>query len=91
MHLLCLFLSVQPNLQTRAQKEGSESEQFWELLGGKTEYRSQKITKEPESDPHLFSCSFTKGTEDHICFHKLFKPKLIYAHNDSVSFSFQTF
>ncbi|KAL0798285.1 hypothetical protein Bca101_053459 [Brassica carinata] len=51
---------IKPNLQTRAQKEGSESEQFWELLGGKTEYRSQKLTKEPESDPHLFSCSFTK-------------------------------
>ncbi|KAF3544142.1 hypothetical protein DY000_02010247 [Brassica cretica] len=51
---------IKPNLQTRAQKEGSESEQFWELLGGKSEYRSQKRTKEPESDPHLFSCSFTK-------------------------------
>ncbi|XP_018451220.1 villin-4 [Raphanus sativus] len=51
---------IKPNLQTRAQKEGSESEQFWELLGGKTEYRSQKLTKEPESDPHLFSCSFSK-------------------------------
>ncbi|KAL0739201.1 hypothetical protein Bca4012_015411 [Brassica carinata] len=51
---------IKPNLQTRAQKEGSESEQFWELLGGKTEYSSQKLTKEPESDPHLFSCTFTK-------------------------------
>ncbi|KAL0876897.1 hypothetical protein Bca101_026602 [Brassica carinata] len=38
---------IKPNLQTRAQKEGSESEQFWELLGGKTEYSSQKLTKEP--------------------------------------------
>ncbi|XP_018471331.2 villin-4 [Raphanus sativus] len=51
---------IKPNLQTRAQKEGSESEQFWELLGGKAEYSSQKLTKEPESDPHLFSCTFTK-------------------------------
>ncbi|KAL0763478.1 hypothetical protein Bca101_079629 [Brassica carinata] len=51
---------IKPNLQTRAQKEGSESDQFWELLGGKTEYSSQKLTKEPESDPHLFSCTFTK-------------------------------
>ncbi|KAH0935828.1 hypothetical protein HID58_012945 [Brassica napus] len=51
---------IKPNLQTRAQKEGSESEQFWELLGGKTEYSSQKLTKEPESDPHLFSCTFSK-------------------------------
>ncbi|CAN8326574.1 unnamed protein product [Cochlearia groenlandica] len=55
---------IKPNLQTRAQKEGSESEQFWELLGGKSEYSSQKLTKEPESDPHLFSCTFTKGTKD---------------------------
>ncbi|CAH2077503.1 unnamed protein product [Thlaspi arvense] len=52
---------IKPNLQTRAQKEGSESEQFWELLGGKAEYLSQKLTKEPESDPHLFSCTFTKA------------------------------
>ncbi|XP_010525718.1 PREDICTED: villin-4 [Tarenaya hassleriana] len=52
---------IKPNLQTRAQKEGSESEQFWELLGGKSEYGSQKITREPESDPHLFSCTFSKG------------------------------
>jgi hypothetical protein len=51
---------IKPNQQSRAQKEGSESEQFWELLGGKAEYSSQKLTKEPERDPHLFSCTFTK-------------------------------
>lgn len=52
---------VQPNLQSKSQKEGAESEQFWELLEGKSEYPSQKIAREPESDPHLFSCTFSKG------------------------------
>ncbi|XWS28120.1 hypothetical protein CRYUN_Cryun25bG0038100 [Craigia yunnanensis] len=52
---------IKPNLQSKPQKEGSESEQFWELLGGKSEYPSQKISREPEGDPHLFSCTFSKG------------------------------
>ncbi|KAK6944212.1 Gelsolin-like domain, partial [Dillenia turbinata] len=49
-----------PDVQSKPQKEGSESEQFWELLGGKSEYPSQKITRDPEGDPHLFSCTFSK-------------------------------
>ncbi|KAL9686046.1 hypothetical protein QQ045_023501 [Rhodiola kirilowii] len=53
---------IKPNVQSKPQKEGSESDHFWELLGGKTEYSSQKISKLTENDPHLFSCSFTKGT-----------------------------
>ncbi|XP_007014317.2 PREDICTED: villin-4 [Theobroma cacao] len=52
---------IKPNLQSKPQKEGSESELFWELLGGKSEYPSQKISREPEGDPHLFSCTFAKG------------------------------
>ncbi|KAJ3693444.1 hypothetical protein LUZ60_008924 [Juncus effusus] len=52
---------IKPNLQTKTQKEGAESEQFWNILGGKTEYPSKKITKEQEGDPHLFSCTFSKG------------------------------
>ncbi|KAF5742910.1 Villin 4 isoform 2 [Tripterygium wilfordii] len=52
---------IKPNLQSRPQKEGVESEQFWDLLGGKAEYSSQKIGREAESDPHLFSCTFAKG------------------------------
>ncbi|GAV76012.1 Gelsolin domain-containing protein/VHP domain-containing protein, partial [Cephalotus follicularis] len=51
---------IKPNVQCKPQKEGAESEQFWELLGGKTEYPSQKIGRESESDPHLFSCTFSK-------------------------------
>lgn len=52
---------IKPNLQCKIQKEGAESEQFWQLLGEKTEYPSQKISRDPESDPHLFSCHFSKG------------------------------
>ena len=58
---------MQPNEHTKAQKEGSECEQFWELLGGKSEYPSQKIKKDGESDPHLFSCTFSNGKT--ICQH----------------------
>uniref|UniRef100_A0A6N2M4K4 Gelsolin-like domain-containing protein n=1 Tax=Salix viminalis TaxID=40686 RepID=A0A6N2M4K4_SALVM len=52
---------IKPNMQSKPQKEGSESEQFWDLLGGKSEYPSQKLAREAESDPHLFSCIFSKG------------------------------
>ncbi|XP_076954300.1 villin-4-like [Bidens hawaiensis] len=52
---------IKPNMQSKLQKEGSESEQFWEILGGKSEYPSQKIARVAESDPHLFSCTFLKG------------------------------
>lgn len=52
---------MQPNLQSKTQKEGAESEQFWDLLGGKSEYPSQKIGRDAESESHLFSCTFIKG------------------------------
>ncbi|KAF2309633.1 hypothetical protein GH714_004387 [Hevea brasiliensis] len=54
---------IKPNVQSKPQKEGSESEQFWDLLGGKTEYPSQKIGREAEKDPRLFSCTFSNGQE----------------------------
>ncbi|KAG6587739.1 Villin-4, partial [Cucurbita argyrosperma subsp. sororia] len=55
------FLDViKPNCQSRPQKESTESEQFWELLGGKLEYPTQKIARNNESDTHLFSCTFSK-------------------------------
>ncbi|OAY85038.1 Villin-4 [Ananas comosus] len=37
---------IKPNLQSRAQREGAETEHFWSLLGGKSEYPSQKIVTE---------------------------------------------
>ncbi|XP_068652517.1 villin-4-like isoform X2 [Aristolochia californica] len=49
---------IKPNVQPKPQKEGAESEQFWDLLGGKREYPSQKLGKDTENDPHLFSCTF---------------------------------
>jgi len=52
---------IKPNLQSRSQKEGSETDQFWSLLGGKFEYPSQKIGRGNESDAHLFSCILSKG------------------------------
>ncbi|MFS7905983.1 putative villin/Gelsolin, ADF-H/Gelsolin-like domain superfamily [Helianthus anomalus] len=52
---------IKPNMQSRLQKEGSESVEFWKILGGKSEYPSQKTTTATESDPHLFSCTFSKG------------------------------
>ncbi|TKY54547.1 Villin-4 protein [Spatholobus suberectus] len=52
---------IKPDLQCKPQKEGVESEHFWDLLGGKSEYSSQKITRDVENDPHLFSCNFSEG------------------------------
>jgi hypothetical protein len=60
MHINCL----QPNLQSKTQKEGAESDQFWALLGEKSEYPSQKIVRVSESDSHLFSCNFSKGMDN---------------------------
>lgn len=48
-------------MQSKLQKEGTETEQFWDLLGGKSEYLSQKVGREQESDPRLFSCDFSEG------------------------------
>ncbi|KAK7388118.1 hypothetical protein VNO78_22923 [Psophocarpus tetragonolobus] len=52
---------IKPDVQCKPQKEGVESEQFWDLLGGKSEYPSQKITRDNENEPHLFSCNFSAG------------------------------
>lgn len=57
----CYDLYLQPEMQSRYQKEGVESEQFWELLGGKSEYKNRKFTREAESDPHLFECTLSNG------------------------------
>ncbi|KAF8733142.1 hypothetical protein HU200_015515 [Digitaria exilis] len=54
---------IKPNTQSRSQKEGSETDKFWSLLGGKSEYSSQKVVRELESDPHLFSCILSKAIE----------------------------
>ncbi|XP_020673455.1 villin-5 isoform X1 [Dendrobium catenatum] len=53
---------IKPNLQYKPLKEGAETEQFWDLLGGKREHPNEKIAKQPASDPHLFFCSYSQGT-----------------------------
>lgn len=53
---------IKPNLQYKPQKEGAETVQFWDILGGKSEYPNEKIAKQPENDPHLFYCSYAEGT-----------------------------
>ncbi|KAL6843762.1 hypothetical protein ACP4OV_026333 [Aristida adscensionis] len=52
---------IKPDMPSRSQKEGRETDQFWELLGGKSKYSNKKIGREHESDPHLFSCILAKG------------------------------
>uniref|UniRef100_A0A0D6R508 HP domain-containing protein n=1 Tax=Araucaria cunninghamii TaxID=56994 RepID=A0A0D6R508_ARACU len=52
---------IKPDVQSKPQKEGTESEAFWKPLGGKKEYSSQKVVKDLSKDPHLFACSFSKG------------------------------
>ncbi|XP_023765341.1 villin-4 isoform X1 [Lactuca sativa] len=51
---------IKPDMQTRVHKEGAESDQFWEILGGKTKHPNQKIQTTAETDPHLFSCTLSK-------------------------------
>ncbi|KAL6652084.1 hypothetical protein ACP70R_011009 [Stipagrostis hirtigluma subsp. patula] len=51
---------IKPDMPSRSQKEGRETDQFWELLGGKSKYSNQKIGREQESDPRLFSCTLSQ-------------------------------
>ncbi|KAM0020504.1 putative villin headpiece, villin/Gelsolin, ADF-H/Gelsolin-like domain superfamily [Helianthus debilis subsp. tardiflorus] len=51
---------IKPDMQTRVCKERAESDEFWEILGGRTEHATQKIPRETERDPHLFSCILSK-------------------------------
>ncbi|XP_051206516.1 villin-4 isoform X2 [Lolium perenne] len=52
--------AIKSDLPSRSQKEGRETDKFWELLGGKSKYSNKKIEREQESDPHLFSCILPK-------------------------------
>ncbi|OIW19410.1 hypothetical protein TanjilG_09430 [Lupinus angustifolius] len=87
---------IKPDLQCKLQKEGTESEKFWEILGGKTEYPSKKIVKDAENDPHLFSCDFSKAElkvcTPTICYIQLLKMSvdmhdfgIILSYDDSLS------
>ncbi|CAH0479702.1 unnamed protein product [Peronospora belbahrii] len=50
--------------ETEVVQEGSEAEQFWELLGGKGEYATPKSSFEAPHDPRLFHCSNSYGYFD---------------------------
>lgn len=52
--------AIKSELPSRSQKEGRETDKFWELLGGKSKYSNKKIEREQESDPHLFSSTLSK-------------------------------
>lgn len=51
-----------------SRKDRSEYDQFWKILGIKSEYSSQKIARDQESDAHLFCCTFLKGKKEFIKF-----------------------
>lgn len=40
-------------------REGSEPENFWNALGGKSEYPKEKEIKGYTEDPHLFKLTYT--------------------------------
>jgi len=42
--------------------EGSEPDAFWEALGGKGEYPSEKVHLDSDREPRLFHCSNETGT-----------------------------
>lgn len=44
--------------------EGDESDEFWEFLGGKTEYAKTKASFEAPHEPRLFQCSNAYGYFD---------------------------
>ncbi|XP_047307891.1 villin-1 [Impatiens glandulifera] len=52
---------INPSWQPILVREGSETELFWDALGGKTEYPKEKETKEFVEDPHLFTCNLTNN------------------------------
>lgn len=52
---------LQPDASTATLKEGSETEVFWDALGGKKVHPSHREPKESAKDPRLFSCTLEKG------------------------------
>jgi len=54
--------TIQGSRKIVAIHEGSEPEEFWEALGGKTEYASAKELVEGQREPRLFQCSNVTGS-----------------------------
>uniref|UniRef100_A0A0C9S493 TSA: Wollemia nobilis Ref_Wollemi_Transcript_25648_3389 transcribed RNA sequence n=1 Tax=Wollemia nobilis TaxID=56998 RepID=A0A0C9S493_9CONI len=53
---------LKPGTTSKAVKEGTEPAAFWNALGGRQSYISQKGSQETSEDPHLYACEFEKGT-----------------------------
>lgn len=53
---------LKPGISLKAVKEGTESAAFWNVLGEKQSYVSQRGAQESVGDPHLYACAFEKGT-----------------------------
>ncbi|KAJ8570398.1 hypothetical protein K7X08_037370 [Anisodus acutangulus] len=52
---------LKPGATVKHTKEGTESSNFWNGLGEKRDYTSNKLAPEATREPHLFSYSVNKG------------------------------
>ncbi|KAK8449858.1 hypothetical protein SEVIR_7G277100v4 [Setaria viridis] len=50
-----------PLKQSLLVREGSEPDDFWKALGGRSEYSKEKHVKGWPADPHLYACRFEQG------------------------------
>ncbi|KAG1701627.1 hypothetical protein DVH05_010931 [Phytophthora capsici] len=55
---------LKKNREIEVVEEGSESDEFWEFLGGKGEYAKAKSSFEAPHEPRLFQCSNAYGYFD---------------------------
>eukprot|EP01018_Ginkgo_biloba_P027700 Gb_29105 [translate_table: standard] len=53
---------LKPGISLKAVKEGTEPAAFWNALGGRQSYESQREGPVAGGDPHLYACTFEKGT-----------------------------
>jgi hypothetical protein len=47
-------------------REGNETDTFWNLLGGKSEYPKEKEMRKQIEEPHLFTCSCSSGNGKYL-------------------------
>ncbi|KAM1697997.1 hypothetical protein ACFX14_029174 [Malus domestica] len=67
---------IHPTWQAVSVREGSESDTFWNVLGGKAEYPRAKEIKGHMEDPNLFMLSITEdASSESVC---IFQVKEIY-------------
>ncbi|KAG0473447.1 hypothetical protein HPP92_015304 [Vanilla planifolia] len=56
-----LLDQISPLKQFISVREGSEPDVFWNMIGGKGDYPKEKVIKQHDEDPHLFTCVFEEG------------------------------